>query len=271
MNQRPKAGAEIGVFGGSGFYSFLKDVEEYDVTTPYGRASDVIHIGDIGGRRVAFLPRHGASHQYPPHKINFRANLDAMKQLGVTRILAPCACGSLQVDVKPGEFVICDQFVDRTWGRQDTFYDGPITTHVSSADPYCPELRGIATESAKGLGIPVHSEGTVVVIQGPRFGTRAESKWYQSQGWEVINMTQYPEAYLARELEICYAAIALITDYDVGLEGDPNIKPVSAEEIVRIFNENNEKVRKLLFEMIPKIPEERTCVCSTALAGAKLE
>lgn len=271
MNKGVKAEAEIGVFGGSGFYNFLQDVEKCDITTPYGRASDIIHIGEIGGRRVAFLPRHGAKHQYPPHMINFRANLDAMRQLGVTRILAPCACGSLQVTVKPGEFVICDQFVDRTWGRQDTFYDGPVTTHVSSADPYCPEMREIVTETARQLGISVHPKGTVVVIQGPRFSTRAESKWYQSQGWEVINMTQYPETYLARELEICYASIALITDYDVGLEGDPNIKPVSAGEIVRILNENNEKVRKLLFEMIPKIPKERSCVCSKALTGAKLE
>ncbi len=271
MIERKKASAEIGVFGGSGFYSFLENVEEHDIVTPYGRASDKVHIGEIGEYKVAFLPRHGAKHQYPPHMINYRANLDAMKQLGVTRIIAPCACGSLQTHIKPGEFVICDQFIDRTWGRQDTFYDGPVATHVSAADPYCPELAEIAINTAEELGITVHKKGTVVVIQGPRFSTRAESKWYQSQGWEVINMTQYPEAYLARELEICYVSIALITDYDVGLEGEPDIKPVSAGDIIKILQQNNDKVRKLLFEMIPKIPVERDCICSNALAGAKLE
>lgn len=271
MIERQRVKAEIGVFGGSGFYSFLEKVKEYDIVTPYGRASDKINIGEIGGRKVAFLPRHGAKHQYPPHMINYRANLDAMKQLGVTRIIAPCACGSLQTYIKPGEFVICDQFVDRTWGRQDTFYDGPVATHVSAADPYCPELREIAVNTGEDLGITVHKKGTVVIIQGPRFSTRAESKWYQSQGWEVINMTQYPEAYLARELEICYVSIALITDYDVGLEGEPDIKPVSAENIVKLLEQNNDRVRKLLFEMIPKVPAERECVCSKALTGAKLE
>jgi 5'-methylthioadenosine phosphorylase len=262
--------AEIGVFGGSGFYKFLDKCEEHYITTPYGDPSDKVVTGEIEGRKIAFLPRHGAKHQYPPHTINYRANIHAMKQLGVKQIIGPCACGSLQSHIKPGEFVICDQFVDRTRGRKDTYYDGPVVTHISLADPYCPSLRKIAYETAEELNIPVHEKGTVVVIQGPRFSTRAESKWFASQGWEVINMTQYPEAYLAREQEICYVNISLITDYDVGLEGHPDVKPVTLEEVVRIFNQNNEKVRDLLFRMIPKMPEERECVCSKALVGAQL-
>jgi 5'-methylthioadenosine phosphorylase len=257
--------AEIGVFGGSGFYSLLDDVREFKVDTPYGAPSSTVMIGEIGGRSVAFLPRHGKDHSLPPHMINYRANVWAMKQLGVERIIGPNACGSLQPGVAPGDFVICDQFVDRTWGRKDTFYDGPTTTHISSADPYCPVMREIAVSKARGLGIKVHPAGTVVVIQGPRFSTRAESRWFASQGWEVINMTQYPECYLARELEICYCNISLITDHDAGAEG---VEPVSNEEVVRVFNENNSRVKDLLFAMIPALPESRACVCSHALEGA---
>ncbi len=261
--QYPKA--EIGVFGGSGFYSLLEDPQEFKVDTPYGAPSSPVMYGEIGGRKVAFLPRHGKDHQLPPHMINYRANVYAMKLMGVSRIIGPNACGSLQPHVKPGDFVICDQFVDRTWGRKDTFYDGPTTTHVSSADPYCPDMRAVAVEEAKKLGITVHERGTVVVIQGPRFSTRAESKWFASQGWEVINMTQYPECYLARELEMCYCNISLITDHDAGAEG---AEPVSNEEVVRVFGENNDKVRALLHAMIPALPVERGCVCETALEGA---
>jgi 5'-methylthioadenosine phosphorylase len=256
---------EVGVFGGSGLYSLLEGTEEVRVQTPFGPPSSPVTIGEIGGRSVAFLPRHGREHQLPPHMINYRANVWAMKELGVTRIIGPNACGSLQPDVKPGDFVICDQFVDRTWGRKDTFYDGPITTHVSSADPYCQVMRRIATEKSAELGITAHATGTVVVIQGPRFSTRSESRWFASQGWEVINMTQYPECYLARELEICYCNISLITDYDAGTAGH---EPVTNEEVIRVFNENNERVRDLLFAMIPALPRERTCECATALEGA---
>lgn len=257
--------AEIGVFGGSGFYSLLEGAEEHRVNTPYGAPSSPVMVGEIAGRSVAFLPRHGKDHQLPPHMINYRANVWAMKELGVSRIIGPNACGSLQAHVKPGDFVICDQFVDRTWGRIDTFYDGPITTHVSSADPYCPTMRGVATEQARSLGITVHPTGTVVVIQGPRFSTRAESRWFASQGWEVINMTQYPEAYLARELEICYCNISLITDHDAGTEG---AEPVSNDEVIRVFAANNERLRGLLHAMIPRLPAERPCVCAHALEGA---
>ncbi|MEA2015698.1 MAG: S-methyl-5'-thioadenosine phosphorylase [Actinomycetota bacterium] len=262
--------ADIGVFGGSGFYSFLKGAKKYEIETPYGSPSDKVIIGKVGDRRVAFMPRHGKKHTLPPHKINYRANIYAMKKLGVKRILGPSVSGSLQPHIKPGHFVVCDQFVDRTKGRADTFYDGPKTYHIAMAEPYCPGLRKIITKSAKELGIKCHPKGTVVVIQGPRFSTRAESKWYSDQGWEVINMTQYPEVYLAREQEICYANISLITDYDTGLEGHPEIKPVTIGEVVRVFNENNEKVKELLFKVISKIPEKRDCICSHALKGAAI-
>jgi len=257
--------AEIGVFGGSGFYELLEKPEEHRINTPFGAPSSPVMVGEIGGRTVAFLPRHGKDHSLPPHMINYRANVWAMKQLGVARIIGPNACGSLQPHVRPGEFVICDQFVDRTWGRKDTFYDGPITTHVSSADPYCPTMRQVALEKAGELGITAHPTGTVVVIQGPRFSTRAESRWFASQGWEVINMTQYPECFLARELEICYCNISLITDHDAGAEG---AEAVTNEEVLRVFLANNAKVRDLLYAMIPSLPVERTCVCSSALDGA---
>ncbi|MEA2434843.1 MAG: 5-methylthioadenosine phosphorylase [Actinomycetota bacterium] len=257
--------ADIGIFGGSGFYSLLDDMEEVVVETPYGEPSAPFTIGAIEGKRVAFLPRHGAKHTLPPHMINYRANLWAMKELGVKRIIGPCAAGSLKKEVPPGAFVVCDQLVDRTTARKDTFYDGPVTTHVSFADPYCPELREIAIKTGRDAGIDIHERGTVVTIQGPRFSTRSESKWFQNEGWEVINMTQYPEAYLARELEICYVNISLITDYDFGLEDAP---PVTHEEVLRVFTENNDKLKDLLLSLVPRIPEARTCICSTALEGA---
>jgi 5'-methylthioadenosine phosphorylase len=243
------ADAEIGVFGGSGFYSFLDDAEEVVVDTPYGPTSDRFVIGDIGGKRVAFLPRHGRHHSLPPHAIPYRANLWA--------------------DLPPGTFVVCDQFVDRTSARRDTFYDGPVTTHVSAADPYCPDLRGILLETGREQGLDIRDGGTVVVIQGPRFSTRAESKWFSAMGWGVINMTAYPEGWLARELELCYANVSLITDYDVGLEDDPDIEPVSHESVVKVFTENNEKLRRLLFEAIPKIGAQPQDICATALQGAR--
>ncbi len=260
------AQARIGIFGGSGFYSFLDNVKEVPVETPYGDPSAPVAIGEVDGIDVAFLPRHGLQHQYPPHMINYRANVWALKELGVERIIGPCAAGSLRKEVEPGHFVVSDQLVDRTTGRKDTFYDGPQTTHISFADPYCPELRQLAIETGENEGITIHPSGTVVTIQGPRFSTRAESKWFQDLGWEVINMTQYPEAYLARELEMCYANIALITDYDVGVAGET--EAVSHEAVLKVFNENNDKLRGLLFGLVARIPEQRTCPCATALQGA---
>jgi 5'-methylthioadenosine phosphorylase len=265
-----KNAAEIGIFGGSGFYSLLDGKREVKVETPYGAPSDVIALGEIAGRSVAFLPRHGKSHSLPPHMINYRANAWAMKELGVSRIIGPCAAGSLQARVKPGHFVVCDQLVDRTTARKDTFYDGPITTHVSFAYPYCPQVRGLAADVIKGRDITCHDKGTVVTIQGPRFSTVAESRWFSSLGWEVINMTQYPEAYLARELEMCYATIALITDYDVGLEGVAGVAPVTHEAVLEVFNANNERLKGVLLSMVERMPRERTCLCGSALTGARL-
>ena len=258
------------MFGGSGFYSFLENTHEVRVETPYGPPSDKFTMGEIAGRKVAFLPRHGREHQVPAHMVNYRANIYAMRELGVTRILGPCAVGSLQPEVERESFVICDQFVDRTYGRKDTYYDGPITTHISSADPYCPELRQLMYDTCRARHIPVRPTGTVVVIQGPRFSTRSESKWFSSQGWEVINMTQYPEVVLARELEMCYVNISLVTDYDVGIEGQLDLPAVTAGDIIRILNANNAKLKDVIFDAVPKIPKERTCPCAHALASARL-
>ena len=261
------ATAEIGIFGGSGFYSFLEDVEQVEVETPYGRPSAPVTIGEVGGKRVAFLPRHGLEHELPPHVIPYRANVWAMRELGVRRLIGPNASGGLKADLELGEFVVCDQFVDRTSGREQSFYDGPETTHVSAADPYCPDLRRLLVETARELGIPVRDGGTVVVIQGPRFSSRAESKWFQDAGWDVINMTAYPEGYLARELELCYANISMVTDHDVGVEG---AEPVSHEQVIEVFTANNERLRELLFALIPKIGPQPDDVCATALAGARI-
>jgi 5'-methylthioadenosine phosphorylase len=267
--RRPdQAVAEIGVFGGSGFYSFLTDAEEVELDTPYGKPSGPLMIGDVSGKRVAFLPRHGRDHELPPAQIPYRANLWAMKELGVRRLIGPCASGALQANLELGTFVVCDQFVDRTSGRADTFYEGPETTHVSAADPYCPDLRRLLVDTAQGLEIPVRDGGTVVVVQGPRFSTRAESRWFQGLGWEMINMTAYPEGYLARELELCYANISMVTDHDVGVEG---ARPVSHEQVVTVFNENNERLRELLFAVIPRIPPQpQEHLCAMALQGARV-
>ena len=194
--------ATIGVFGGSGFYKFLDDIEEIHVETPYGETSDNLFIGQIGEHKVAFMPRHKRDHSIPPHLINYRANVWAMKSIGVKRVISPCAAGSLQKNINPGDFVICDQIVDWTDGRQSTFVEGPKVIHVSSADPYCPEMRQLAISAAKKLGINVHETGTMVVINGPRFSSKAESKFFTNQGWHVINMTAFPEAYLVKEMDM---------------------------------------------------------------------
>ena len=258
--------AEIGIFGGSGFYSFLDDVETVELDTPYGPPSAPITIGTVGGRRVAFLPRHGLKHDRPPARINYRANVWAMKEIGVRRIIGPCAAGALRAELPLGAFVVCDQFVDRTKRRADTYYEGPETTHVSAADPYCPDLRALIVETAAQLEIPVRATGTVVTIEGPRFSTRAESRWFTAMGWDVVNMTAYPEGQLARELELCYANISMITDHDAGVEGT---EPVSQETVVRVFEENNDRLRTLLRAVIPRIGEQPVDVCSTALATAR--
>lgn len=249
----------LGVFGGSGLYSFLDDVEELTVDTPWGPPSAPVTIGSVAGRRVAFLPRHGRAHELPPAKVPYRANVWAMREIGVERIFGPCAVGSLQAGVAPGDVVVCDQLVDRTWGRPDTFDDGPGVSHISFADPYCAELRAVATEACRAQGATVHDRGTVVVIQGPRFSTRAESRGYAAQGFEVINMTQYPEAYLARELGLCYATLAMVTDYDAGLEQGAGVEPVTIEQVFTVFEQNLARLRQILFTALASVPEERAC------------
>jgi len=246
--------AEIGVFGGSGLYSLLEQVEEIKVDTPYGPTSDSVMMAEAAGRKVAFLARHGRSHTIPPHKINYRANIWAFKSLGVQAVISPCAAGSLQVEVTPGTFVVCDQFVDRTSCRLDTFYDGSIVTHVSSAETYDPLLRQLAIETIEELGIPCRRTGTVVVIQGPRFSSKAESKWFHDAGWEVINMTQYPEAHLCRELGMSVVNISLITDYDSGVHAETNA--VDAMSVLEVAKMNSENIKKVVLGLIAKLPKD---------------
>ena len=246
--------AEIGVFGGSGFYSLLDEVREVKVDTPYGAPSDSVFLAEVAGRRVAFMPRHGRRHTIPPHRINYRANVWAMRSLGVKAVIAPCAAGSLQLAIKPGDFVVCDQFVDRTHGRVDTFYDGPIVTHLSSADTYDPVLRRLAIETIRDHGIEVHERGTVVVIEGPRFSTKSESKWFSDAGWEVINMSQYPEAWLCRELGMAVVNISLITDYDAGvLEGT---EAVNATNVLEVFQQNAARIQAVVLDLIGRFPAD---------------
>jgi 5'-methylthioadenosine phosphorylase len=255
--------ADIGVYGGSGLYSLLDEVEELSLDTPYGPPAAPVTVGEVAGRRVAFLPRHGRDHSLPPHRVPYRANAWAMHELGVRAIFGPCASGSLQPDIHPGEFVVLDQIFDRTVGRASSFHDGPESPegfapvdHVSFAEPYHAGLRAVVVEACRAEGVAVHDGGTVVVMQGPRFSTRAESRWYGAQGWHVINMTQMPEAVLATEIGVPYAAIALITDYDVGLEGMPGIEPVTMDDVFAMLERNAEVVRKVLFRAIELLPDD---------------
>jgi 5'-methylthioadenosine phosphorylase len=262
--------ADIGVFGGSGFYSLLDNVRQVKLETPYGEPSDEVFLAELDGKRVAFLPRHGRHHTIPPHAINYRANLWAMKMLGVRYIISPCAAGSLQRHIEPEHFVVCDQYVDRTRNRKDTFYDGPEIYHVSSADPYCPYLRRLAIEVIKEHNITVHEKGTVVVIQGPRFSTKAESRWFTDSGWEVISMTQYPEAYLALELNMAVVNIALITDYDCGLVASEDVEPVTSAEVYAVFLKNAARIKSVVVELIRRIPLDLDSPCHHALDQAKV-
>ena len=265
MLVKVKEKAEIGVIGGSGLYDVdvLEDVEELKIYTPYGEPSDRIIVGTFKGRRVAFLARHGRGHRIPPHKINYRANIWALKSLGVKRIVAVSAVGSMREDYAPGDFVVPDQFIDFTKNRTYSFFDGHVVAHVSMADPFCPELREVIVNAANSLGIKVHEAGTYICIEGPRFSTRAESRLFKSWGADIIGMTLVPEVNLAREAEICYATIAMVTDYDVWAE-----KPVTADEVLRIMGENVEKAKKLLYTLIPMIPTDRKCPCAEALKEA---
>jgi 5'-methylthioadenosine phosphorylase len=266
----PAQRADIGILGGSGFYSFLADAEKVRVETPFGEPSAEVAVGEVGGRRVAFLPRHGERHQFAPHRVNYRANLWALRAVGVRQVLAPCAVGSLRPELGPGTFVVPDQVVDRTWGRGHTVYEaeGPVV-HVGFADPYCP--RGRATVLAADDGGLVDG-GTLVVINGPRFSTRAESAWHAGQGWSLVGMTGQPEAGVARELGLCYTAVAMVTDHDAGIEG---VSAVTHAEVLEIFAANLDRLRTLLLATVVSLPDPEpddtaTCSCRRALDGLTL-
>jgi 5'-methylthioadenosine phosphorylase len=262
-----KARAEIGVIGGSGFYEFLESADEIRVETPFGAPSDPLVIGDIGGRSVAFLPRHGRDHRFPPHRIPYRANMWALRSVGVRQVLAPSAVGSLTAAYGPGTLAIPDQLVDRTSGRAQTYYDSGGAVHVQFADPYCPVGRAVAISAARATGWDPVPSGTLVIIEGPRFSTRAESQWYAAQGWTLIGMTGYPEAVLARELALCYTTIALVTDTDAGVEEGGG---VTQEEVFRVFGANVARLRDLVIRMVEGLSGERACPCLASLDGLKL-
>ena len=261
----------VAVIGGSGFYSLIDGAVELSFDTPYGPPASPVHVGDVGGHRVAFIARHGTSHTYAPHEVPYRANLWALASLGAKRVIGFCASGSLRADVAPGDLVVIDQLVDRTWGRPDTFVRSPDVDHVSFAYPYCSALSGQIADAAGEDAWPpgkIHRSGTVVVVQGPRFSTRAESRFYASCGFDVINMTQYPEAYLARELGLCYCGLALVTDYDAGIEGDPSVAAVTARSAFEVMAANVEHARSLLGLVIPALSAGAGARCDCADGGA---
>ena len=259
--------ADIGVIGGSGFYEFLSDADEVKADTPFGEPSEAVLVGEVAGRRVAFLPRHGRDHRFPPHKIPYRANLWALRSLGVRRVLAPSAVGSLTASYGPGTLVVPDQLVDRTTSRVQTFYD-EYAVHVPFADPYCPTGRMRSIAAAREFGWVPAGSGTLVVIDGPRFSTRAESKWYAAQGWTLVGMTGHPEAVLARELAMCYTTLALVTDTDAGVDVGGG---VTQAEVFEVFAANMSRLRELVAAIIGSLPAEREDdLCAHALDGIQV-
>ena len=264
-----KVHASVGVIGGSGVYEIegIKNLKEYRIKTPFGFPSDSIVVGDIGGVSCAFLPRHGRGHRILPSEVNSRANIYALKTIGVERIIAVSACGSLKEEVKPGEFLIPDQLFDRTRERPRTFFGDGIVGHVGFAEPYCATLSRKVYEKCRELGIPSHLGGTYVCIEGPMFSTKAESKVWRSLGFSIVGMTNLPEARLAREAEICFTTVGLVTDYDVWKEGEE----VSVERVIATINKNVANVKKLIKAVVPEIPslgDRRDCPCAHALEGA---
>jgi 5'-methylthioadenosine phosphorylase len=256
--------AEIGIIGGTGLYDpkLLKNIEEITLNTPYGAPSDAITLGELAGKRVAFLPRHGKKHSIRPTDVNSRANIFALKKLGVQRVFAPSTVGSLKEEYKPGDIVFVDQFIDRTTRREQSFYTEKQVCHISVAEPMCPEVRRTLIAVAKDLGISAHSTGTYVCIEGPRFSTKAESRMYRTWGADVVGMTLVPECVLAREAEICYASIATVTDYDVWKD-----HPVCVDDIIATMKANIENVKRIIVEAVTKMPKERGCECKGALKG----
>ena len=258
--------AEIGIFGGTGIYDsgLLKDSKEITIDTPYGKTSDSITVGEFHGRRIAFMPRNGKKHTIPPHLINFRANIWAFKELGVKRIIAPSAVGSLKEDFQPGHFALPSQFIDFTKSRKGTFSENGRVIHISVADPFCPELQNVVLDAVKDQEIEIHKDCTYVCIEGPRFSTKAESKFFRTTGADIIGMTLVPECQLAREAQICYVSISTITDYDVWAE-----KPVTAKEVMETLAKNVEMTKKILTIVINQIPEQKSCSCERALEEAE--
>ncbi|SNQ61756.1 S-methyl-5'-thioadenosine phosphorylase [Candidatus Methanoperedens nitratireducens] len=259
--------ADIAIIGGSGVYdvSMLDNVKEVEINTSFGKPSDAITLGSFGDINVAFLPRHGKGHRISPSKLNSRANILALKKLGVKRIISASAVGSLKLELKPLDIVIPDQIFDRTRIRDSTFFEDGVVVHIGFADPFCPEMNSILADITGGLGYRVHRKGTYVCMEGPQFSTRAESKVYQKLGFDIIGMTALPEAKLAREAEMCYGMIATVTDYDVWHEDD-----VTIETVIENAMKNEEAVRNVIKEAITRIPLERNCVCANSLAGAIL-
>ena len=261
--------ADVGVIGGSGFYSFLDSSREVEVETPFGPPSDPLVIGELAGRSVAFVPRHGHDHRFPPHRVNYRANLWALRAVGVRQVLAPCAVGSLRPELGPGTFVVPDQVVDRTWGRAHTVYDGigPVV-HVAFADPYCPTGRAAVLAVAGEEQPGIVDGGTLVVINGPRFSSRAESRWHASAGWSLVGMTGMPEASIARELALCYTSIAIVTDHDAGVEEGAG---VTHAEVLEVFGRSVDRLRSLLVDVIGQLPDDpSSSPCQHALDGLTL-
>ncbi len=257
---------EIGIFGGTGIYDsgLLEDPQEIDIDTPYGKPSDKITVGMFNGRKIAFLPRHGKKHTIPPHMINFKANIWAFRELGITRIIAPSAVGSLKEELKPGHFALPTQFLDFTKSREGSFSEEGKVIHISVADPFCPELQSSILQVTEKQDLKMHKDCTYVCIEGPRFSTKAESKFYKTTSADIIGMTLVPECQLAREAQMCYASISTITDYDVWAE-----KPVTAKEVIETLSKNVEKTKEILTELIDKIPKTRNCSCEKALAEAE--
>jgi 5'-methylthioadenosine phosphorylase len=267
---RVTTSAEIAVIGGSGFYAFIDGAVELVVETPYGAPSAPIAVGTVdtesGPRSVAFLPRHGRHHEYPAHVVPYRANLWALRSLGVRQVVGPCAVGSLRPELTRGALVAPDQIIDRTTSRVQTYFDEGAC-HVEFADPYCSRLRRELLDSMRTQEADVVDGGTMVVIDGPRFSTRAESQWYAAQGWSLVNMTGHPEAVLARELALCYAPVALVTDLDAGLAPD---EAVSQAEVFRVFAEHTDRLRALLRRVVAGLSLERDCACPKVHEGMSL-